>query len=81
LLTNGFEFAKVVAGLDLRFTQDVAVAPVVGADANVFLWQSGVNQTAINNPRVSTFVFAGVRGRFDVAGVRRDAAAPAMARR
>jgi outer membrane protein OmpA-like peptidoglycan-associated protein len=71
LLTHGFELAKAQIGLDVRVSPDVAIAPVVGADLNLFLWQSGAtSDVSINNPRVNTFVFAGLQGRFDMGGDR-----------
>lgn len=70
LLTHGFELAKLTAGFDVRLSQDIAVMPVVGADLNLFLWQNGGNAVAIADPRLSTFVFAGAQGRFDIGGTR-----------
>jgi hypothetical protein len=71
VLNHGFELARARAGFDLRLSPDIAVAPVIGADATVFLWQDvGGNNTAISDPRVSTFVFAGVQGRLDVGGTK-----------
>jgi outer membrane protein OmpA-like peptidoglycan-associated protein len=71
LLTHGFELAKAQVGLDIRVSPDVAIAPVIGADVNLFLWQSGATaDTTISDPRVSTFVFAGLQGRFDMGGSR-----------
>jgi outer membrane protein OmpA-like peptidoglycan-associated protein len=69
LMTHGFELAKAQLGLDVRVSEDVAIAPVVGADLNLFLWQSGAtNNVVIQDPRVNTFVFAGLQGRFDMGG-------------
>jgi hypothetical protein len=70
-LEHGFQLARARAGIDLRLSEDIAVAPVIGADATVFLWEDlGGNNTAVANPRPSTFVFAGVMGRFDVGGTK-----------
>ncbi len=68
LLTHGFELAKLTLGVDIRVDRDVAIAPVIGADLTLPLWQSvgGAQSVAINDPRVSTYVFAGVQGRFDI---------------
>lgn len=68
LLSHGFELAKLTLGFDIRVDKDVAIAPVIGADLTLPLWQSvgGGNSVAINNPSVSTFIFAGLQGRFDV---------------
>lgn len=68
LLTHGFELAKLTVGVDFRVDKDVAIAPVIGADLTLPLWQSvnGGTSEAMANPTVSTFVFAGVQARFDV---------------
>ena len=68
LLTHGFELARVTVGLDMRQTRDIAFTPVVGVDLTLPLWQStdGGPSSAISDPRLSTFVFAGLGARFDV---------------
>lgn len=68
LLTHGFEPARITLGLDVRASRDIAFAPVVGLDLTVPLWQSvnGAGSTAISDPRVSTFVYAGLQARFDL---------------
>ncbi len=66
LLTHGFQLAKVSAGVDIRLSNEVAIAPTIGADLNVFVWQDAGNTVAIADPRASMFFFAGVQGRFDV---------------
>ena len=70
--THGLELAKLTVGLDVRATRDVAIAPVIGADLTLPLWQSvgGSTANAISDPRVATFVFAGIQARFDVGGER-----------
>jgi len=70
LLSHGFQFAKLTAGVDFRLSPEVAIAPVVGADINVFFWQHDGGNTTISDPRASTFIFAGVQGRFDMGGTR-----------
>jgi hypothetical protein len=70
-LEHGFQLVRGRAGLDLRLSPDIALAPVVGADVTTFLWEDiGGNNTAIASPGVSTFVFAGVLGRFDLGGTK-----------
>jgi hypothetical protein len=71
ILLHGFELAKATVGYDLRLTPDVALAPQVGADLDLFLWQnqSGLN-SALSSAQVGTFIFAGVQGRFDIGGER-----------
>jgi hypothetical protein len=68
IFTHGVQLARVRVGLDFRGTTGVAIAPVVGADATLFLWQDAGTSTAITDPRLSTFVFAGAQGRFDIGG-------------
>jgi hypothetical protein len=68
-LTHGWQIARARVGFDLRVTPDIAIAPVIGADATMFLFQDVAgNNDAISSPTVSTFVFAGVQGRLDVGG-------------
>jgi hypothetical protein len=68
-VVHGLELAKATVGYDVRVTEDVALAPAVGADLNLFLWQdqNGLN-TALSSAQVGMFVFAGLQGRFDVGG-------------
>jgi hypothetical protein len=70
-LTHGFELAKASVGYDLRVSSQVALAPQVGADLNLFVWrlQSGAN-AQLSSPQVGTFVFAGLQGRFDTQSPR-----------
>ena len=68
VMTHGFELARARVGLDLQVSEGVAIAPVIGADATLFLWQDAGTSSAISSPSVSTFVFAGLQGRMDVGG-------------
>jgi len=69
LYTHGLQPARVRAGIDFRVDKAVALGPVIGGDMTVFLFQDFPNvQTNISNPTVSTFVFAGLQGRFDIGG-------------
>lgn len=72
MLTHGFELGKLAVGVDVRPSESVALAPMIGADLNMFVWQNeaGARPGPITNRGVSTFVFAGVRGRFDIGGAR-----------
>jgi hypothetical protein len=66
---HGFELAKATIGYDVRVSDAVAIAPEVGADVNLFVWQTQNGVTnALSSGRLGTFLFAGVQGRFDVAG-------------
>ena len=68
-LLHGFELAKATLGYDIRVSPEVALAPQVGADLNLFLWenQNNVNR-ALTSAQVGTFIFAGLQGRFDMGG-------------
>jgi peptidoglycan-associated lipoprotein len=65
LLSHGFELARARVGIDVRVSPEVAIAPVVGADLNVFTFQDWTTSSNIADPRLSTFVFGGLQGRFD----------------
>jgi hypothetical protein len=69
--THGLEIGRVNLGLDFRASKDVALGPVIGADLDMFMWQT-VNSatTPLQSPRLSTFVFLGLQGRFDLGGQR-----------
>jgi hypothetical protein len=78
-LLHGFELAAANIGYDVRVSEDVAIAPEVGADLNLFLWQdqNGVNSN-LSSAQVGTFIFAGLQGRFDAGGTK-TTTAPTMA--
>lgn len=66
LLTHGIQLGRVRVGLDFRPEETLSLGPMIGADATLFLFQDFPNVgTNISDPTVSTFVFAGVQGRFD----------------
>ncbi|MDB5220118.1 MAG: hypothetical protein JWO86_8045 [Myxococcaceae bacterium] len=68
-LVHGWQIARARLGFDVRLSPDIAIAPVIGADATMFLFQDiGGNNSAIGSPAVSTFVFAGLQGRIDLGG-------------
>ena len=68
-LTHGLELARLTIGYDIRTSPDIALAPVVGADLNLFLWdRQGGTSVTISSPRPNTFVYAGVQARFDIGG-------------
>ena len=72
VLTHGFELGRLQLGLDLRASRMVALGPVVGADVNYMGWRmiNGDN-FEIADKRVSTYLFAGVQGHFDVGSYER----------
>ena len=71
-LRHGFELGAAQVGYDIRLSEDVAISPVIGADATMFLWQdqSGANNQTFSQPQVASFVFGGLQGRFDIGGDR-----------
>jgi len=70
--THGFQLARAAVGVDVRVSKDIAIAPTVGGDVDLFLWRSsaGLGSQTISNPKVNAYIFAGVSGRFDVGGDR-----------
>lgn len=73
ILTHGIQLAKVNLGLDIRVSDSVALGPMAGADLNFFMWRNAegtAGNARIEDTGVSTFVHAGVQGRFDVGGQR-----------
>jgi hypothetical protein len=75
--THGLELGKVEVGLDVRASDSIAISPVIGADLSLFAWRAGggIETATLTNKTLSTFLFAGVRGRFDIGGAR-EARAP-----
>ncbi len=73
-LRHGFELGAAKVGYDVRVSEDVAIAPVIGADLNVFLWEnpSAASNGALTSGQVATFIYAGMQGRFDFGGVKRE---------
>jgi hypothetical protein len=71
-LTHGLELGKVEVGLDVRPTSSVAISPTIGVDVNLLLLRAGSapEVASLRGGVVNTFVFAGVKGRFDVGGTR-----------
>jgi hypothetical protein len=71
-LLHGFQLAKLQVGYDIRVSKEVAIAPQVGADLNLFVWsdQNGVNNQ-LSTAQVGTFIFAGLQGRFDAGSYTR----------
>ena len=57
MLRHGFQAATAKIGYDIRFTEDVAVSPFVGADLNVFVWQEAASQTvAMSKAQLTAFI-------------------------
>jgi hypothetical protein len=66
---HGWEIAKLQVGVDYRVDKYVALGPVIGADITTFFTQSTPQTGSFQNldsPKVDTFLFAGLQGRFDI---------------
>lgn len=70
--THGFQLARAAVGVDVRLNKDIAIAPTIGGDVDMYLWRSteGQRSQTIKNPKVNAYLFAGVSGRFDLGGSR-----------
>jgi hypothetical protein len=73
-VTTGLEVARLSFGMDLRPSENIAIAPTIGAGLDTFVWQSspGAMTPPAGSAGISAFVFAGVHGRFDVGGAREN---------
>jgi hypothetical protein len=68
---SGWEIARVRVGADFRASNEVALGPMVGGSANIFLTEKLPGDASFHNvpsPRVNATIFAGINGRFDLAG-------------
>jgi len=73
VLHHGLQLARAQVGLDVRVSRDVAIGPMIGGDVDLFIWQNPegpAGNSVIASKELSTFVFGGVQGRFDVGGAR-----------
>jgi len=72
VMHHGFRLIGANVGLDWRVSPDVALGPQVGADLDMYLWQDvqGIGSSAIGEVRASTYIYAGLQGRFDMGGTR-----------
>lgn len=69
---HAVQAARGIFGVDFRVSEDVAVGPLIGADLDVFVSavpEGGANRS-IPDVHPSTFLFAGLGGKFDVGGER-----------
>ena len=68
---QGWEIARLQAGLDYRITPEVAIGPVIGASVNTFFTRdSGNGFQDIGDPQANFYFFGGLQARFDVLGDR-----------
>jgi len=66
---HGFQLVHLRVGIDFRIDPATAIGPVIGADATIFQYEDLPYYTVhIDDTRPSTFVYAGLQGRFDIGG-------------
>lgn len=72
MLRHGLEVLTAKIGYDIRVSEDVAIAPVAGADVNTFIYEapSNASNRAMSSAQTAVFFFAGLQGRFDIGGSR-----------
>jgi outer membrane protein OmpA-like peptidoglycan-associated protein len=72
VLRHGFDWLTAKVGYDVRVSEDVALAPVIGADFNTFFWEEPSNgdNHVLSSAQIGTFLYAGLQGRFDIGGKR-----------
>lgn len=64
-LLHGFELLDAKLGMAVRVDPQVALAPLIGADVSMFIWDRG---SPIKDPRLNTFIYGGLQARFDLGG-------------
>jgi hypothetical protein len=77
---RGLELVRLRVGADYRITREIAVAPVIGGSATLFVSQDSPMTTsyaAISDKKVNFTGFVGLSGRFDFGGPERARAAAA----
>lgn len=69
---HGIDAATAKLGYDVRVSEDLAIAPVIGADVTTFIWEQASNDGthALPSAQVASFIYAGLQGRFDIGGSR-----------
>jgi hypothetical protein len=79
----GVDIARVRVGVDYRLGPSTRIGPMLGATMTSFVTQdtAGSDPVDIDKPGLSTFVFAGMQGRFDIGGARVTAERPRVASR
>jgi hypothetical protein len=66
---HGMDVARLQVGVDYRIAKSIAISPVVGATLSSFFTQATPATDEfrrMSDPKVNTFLFAGVQGRFDI---------------
>jgi hypothetical protein len=79
VLTQGLQLVRARVGLDVRTSSRLAFGPFIGADLTMFMWQDLGDNQIISDPRLSTFVLAGMQSRFDIGGTKVSTTSPTTA--
>ncbi len=72
---QGVDLARLSLGVDYRVTKEIAIAPVIGASASMFVSQDSpmtASYTEIADKKVNFTGFVGLSGRFDFLGTERS---------
>jgi hypothetical protein len=67
---QGMDLGRLQVGVDYRLNDAISISPVASATLTSFFTQSQAGESGFSNissPTVSTFLFAGLQGRFDIA--------------
>jgi hypothetical protein len=68
---HGIELLRIQLGMDYRITPAIAVTPVIGASASMFLVEDAAMPSmfsAVKDNRLNLYGYTGVLGRFDLGG-------------
>jgi hypothetical protein len=82
--SHGMDLARAQVGVDFRVSPMVSIAPVFGATMSMFFTHEpigGNNFSNVSSPELSTFLFGGLMGRFDVGQEQAKPVTPAVAKR
>ena len=69
----GLDILRVRVGADYKLGPSTSIGPMVGASLSTLLTVDDSSTSSpkdIESPGLSTFVFAGVQGRFEIGGKR-----------
>jgi hypothetical protein len=79
----GWEIARIRAGADFRLANEFALGPMIGAATTLFLSEKLPGDTewhSVENEHLNFWFFAGLIGRFDMAGTSYKQAAATASR-
>jgi hypothetical protein len=65
----GLELGRLQLGVDFRISPSVAISPVIGASASLWLAEdtpATEGLTSVSDNRLNLYVFTGLMGRFDM---------------